>query len=85
MQFERWTRLTGVSGAPDSIKIDWIVQHSALQHRPILQKLSKNTCTLENFVIRLGTLFPKVENDVSLRTKIAQIPPLQKSGQPQEV
>ena len=84
-EFSRWLRLSGVSGEDDSIKIDWLIEFSSPKVRPIVKKLARDYDTLKEVLEGMSKLFPKMENDLTLRAKLDKIPPLQFSPEPAQV
>ena len=84
-QFSRWLRLSGVHRASERVKLDWVLVAAAPNFRKLLEKVVEEEPTWEGFWDRMEKLFPKVENDLSIREKLRQVPQLPKEASPHEV
>jgi hypothetical protein len=84
--FERWLRLTGLQNEPPQTKLDWLIEACQGKTKPIVKKLIKETnWDLEVVLQGMSKLFPKLENDLTLRNKLDKIPALQYNCEPHQV
>jgi len=83
--FTRWLRLTGVGHQADSIQLDWCVAASTAKVQRIVERLAEEAQTFEGFATRLQQVFPRVENDFSIRALLAKLPQLGKEPAPAEL
>ena len=83
----RWFRLSGVSSLEDKKKIDWILQSSSQRCLPVLEKIVMQNAhlSLEQFLSEMERLFPKIENDISLKERLKSLSVLPKHPTPQDV
>ena len=84
-QFGRWMRLTGVCKASDRVKLDWVLMATVPKFRKLLEKICEEDPSWEQFWSKMELLFPKVENDISIRDQIRKLPALPKEPSPHEV
>lgn len=84
-QFERWLRLTGVQCAADCVKLDWLVQACAPKVKKIVEKLVEEKSSFVSILESMEQLFPKLENDLSLRSSLEKIPMLEMNLEPAKV
>ena len=83
----RWMRISGVADQEDSQKVDWILQSCSANYLPILQKVVQHnpSINLEQFLAEMERLFPKLENDLSIRDKLKAVPGLPRHPTHQDV
>ena len=64
---QRWMRLTGVIRAPEGTKLDWAVAAATMKVKRLVERLAEEAESFEQFSQKLCEVFPKVENNISLR------------------
>ena len=84
-EFLRFFRLTGMMEGEDQIKIDWFIQGCHLKIKKLVQKVADEHKTFASFLDKLETLFPKIENDISIREKLKKVQSLAREPLPTEV
>lgn len=85
-EFSRWLRLTGLTNAQDTVKCDWLIQACTIKVKKILEKLVDDTNNEFSKVLdKMEVLFPRLENDISLREALKRIPQLPREPEPQQV
>ena len=76
--WERWLRLSGAQGANDKFKCDWLIESCTPKIKRLVEKVDdEKAYDLVAVLTTLETLFPKLENDMTVRAnldKIAQLP-----------
>ena len=85
--FERWLRLSGVESCPESFQLDWLIECAAPKIRRIVEKVVDEQVEpkLDSVLHTLAQLFPKMENDLSLRESLEKLPSLSSSPEPAQV
>ena len=84
-EFGRWLRLSGVQHENEQTKLDWLLESCSHKIKPVVKKLIKEHNDLGEVLHRMSKLFPKLENDLSLRQKLDKISPLPHSPEPSQV
>ena len=84
--WERWLRLSGVQDLSDKTKLDWLVEACTPKVKKLVEKVidEKNFDLLAVFT-QLETLFPKLENDLTLRATLRKISQLPQNPEPSAV
>ena len=83
--FERWLRLSGVENCSDSFKLDWLIQACTPKVKRIVEKIAEDKKNLILVLETLELLFPKLENDITLRQQLEKLPMLVASPEPSQV
>jgi hypothetical protein len=78
-------RLTGVTSQPESSKLDWAVAAAAPKVQRIVERLAAEAKSYNAFAQRLTEIFPKVENDISIRAQLQKLPALGRDPAPGEL
>ena len=84
-EFLRFLRLTGLVGADDETKRDWLTQACHPKIRKMVDSLADRTQTFDDLLDSISQLFPKVENSISIRQQLGKVPGLQRDASPAEV
>ena len=84
-EYSRWMRLTGVQNEPKHVKTDLLIENCGPKVRPLIKKLVLEIEDFQQVIVHMGKLFPKMENDLTLRQKLDRIPPLPSMPEPQHV
>ena len=84
-EFERWLRLSGVQSCPESFQLDWLIQCATPKLRRIVEKLVEEQPRLESVSLSLSQLFPRLENDLTLRESLEKLSPLPQAPEPSQV
>ena len=74
--FERWMRLTGLEDEKELTKLDWLVECTQGKAKILVKKLVKDKKNLGDVLRGMSKLFPKLENDLTLRLKLEKVPQL---------
>ena len=85
VDFARWLRLSGLSQASQSTQIDWFVTCCSPKVKKIAEKIAGECTSLKQVLLKLESIFPKLENDLSLRAQIEKLTPLSASPDPANV
>ena len=81
--WERWLRISGVENCEDRLKMDWLVEACTPKVRKLVEKVvEENPTDLVLVLERLELLFPKLENDLTLRIALDKIPQIGASPEP---
>ena len=83
--FERWMRLSGVDVCAENVKLDWLIQACAPKVKKLVEKVVEEKVSLIDVLNQLEALFPKLENDISLRSAVEKLPSLPASPDPSVV
>ena len=85
--FERWLRLSGVEGCSEAFQLDWLIQCSTSKVKKIVEKFveGSKSQSLESVLLSLAELFPRLENDLTLRESLERLPPLPYGPEPSQV
>jgi hypothetical protein len=83
--FERWLRLSGVEGCSEAFQLDWLIQCSTSKVKKIVEKVVEENKSLELALLSLAELFPRLENDLTLRESLERLPPLPYGPEPSQV
>jgi len=84
-KFARFLRLSGLLPANDQTKKDWLIQACGSNVYEIFEKIVEDAhADLEVVLTRLGEVFPALENDLTIRKKIATLPPLRCGPDPSQ-
>ena len=75
-EFGRWMRLTGVESCAEKVQLDWLVQACTPKVRKLVEKVVDEKASMFDVLCHLESLFPKLENDISLRLLLDKIPAL---------
>jgi len=84
-KFSRFLRLSGMQDAPEQLKLDWLVQSAEPNVYPLVLNTVKECKDLETTMAKLGTIFPTLENDVTLRKRIEALPTMSYAMEPHQV
>ena len=84
-EFERWLRLSGIQSSPESYQVDWLIQCSTAKIRRIVEKVVEENPKLDAVLLALSQLFPRLENDLTLREALEKLAPLPHSPDPSQV
>ena len=68
--FLRWLRITNLINAEDSLKIDWFCQCSLPKVKKLVERVAEEEPDFKSFLSRIERLFPKIENDISIREQL---------------
>jgi len=84
--FERFLRLTGLGQAPEKLKLDWLIEACS----PKVKRLVEKACeemhwSLSGTLQQLEKLFPKIENDLTVRASLEKLVALPQSPEPAAV
>ena len=83
--FQRWLRMTNVISEPQDTKIDWLLEACSIKVRPMVKKLMSESTSLSEILQHMSKLFPKLDNDLTLRSKLDKIQPLVQNAEPSQV
>ena len=83
--FQRWLRMTNVMNEPNETKMDWLLEACNGKTRPIVKKLIQESISLDQVLHAMSKLFPKLDNDLTLRSKLDKIQTLQHNCEPSQV
>ena len=83
--FQRWLRLSGVLYEDDQVKMDWLLESCSVKVKPIVKKLVGEQKSFGEVLRSMSKLFPKLENDLSLRQKLDKVPGLPHRPEPAAV
>ena len=83
--FCRWLRMSGLSAENDLVKMDWLLESCVGKTRPIIKKLVQETSSLEVVLQSMAKLFPKLDNDLTIRSKLEKVQPLTHQCEPAQV
>jgi len=84
-EFERWLRLSGVDKCSQILQLVWLIPASSPKVKRIVERLVEESGTLGLVLEALAQLFPKLENDITLRDSLEKIPQLPPSPEPAQV
>ena len=68
---------TQVEHSDERTKLDWLVAASIGKSTIIVENLADDATTLIEALDRMATVFPKIENDLSVRQQLEKLPFLQ--------
>lgn len=84
--WERWLRLSGVQETSDAYKLDWLLESCTPKVKKLVEKVvEEKQSDLFAVLSQLETLFPKLENDLTLRASLEKISQLPVSPDPAAV
>ena len=84
--WQRWLRLSGVEDSSDKLKTDWLIEACTPKVRKLVEKLVDDSPgDLLQVLRQLETLFPKLENDITLRSFLEKVPSLPAKPDPAAV
>ena len=83
--FERWLRLSGVDKCSESFQLDWLIQAASPKVKRIVERVVEEEGNLEKVLESLAELFPRLENDITLRDALDRIPQLSPTPEPAQV
>ena len=83
--FQRWLRMTNVISEPQDTKIDWLLEACSIKVRPMVKKLISESTSLSEILQHMSKLFPKLDNDLTLSSKLDKIQPLVQNAEPSQV
>ena len=73
--WERWLRLSGVEFSDDKTKLDWLIESCTPKVKKLVERLVEEIPDdLVKVLQKMETLFPKLENDMTLRISLERIP-----------
>ena len=84
-EFQRWLRMTNVIKEPQETKIDWLLEACSNKIRPMVKKLVQESTTMSEILLGMSKLFPKLDKDLTLRSKLDKIQPLVQNAEPSQV
>jgi len=84
-EFDRWMRLTGMHDSSSQMQLDWFVQACTPKVKKLVEKVVEEQGTLVGVLQKLEDLFPKLENDISLRSLVDKMPQLPANPDPATV
>ena len=70
---------------PPGVQLDWLLQAMESKVYPIVEKLTEQNGTLEEVLKSMESLWPRLENDISIRGKIEKVPTLTYLPEPCQV
>ena len=83
--FQRWLRMTNVQKEPQETKLDWLLEACTAKTKPIVKKLIRDSIELGEVLTAMSKLFPKLDNDLTLRAKLEKVPSLAHNCEPAQV
>lgn len=84
--WERWLRISGVELCDEKAKLDWLVESCSPKVRKLVEKVVEEIPdNLVHVLQKLEALFPKLENDLTLRISLDKISQLPSSPEPSQV
>ena len=84
-EFDRWMRLTGMHSSSVQMQLDWLVQACTPKVKKLVEKVVEEQGNFVDVLRKLEDLFPKLENDISLRSLLDKLPQLASSPDPATV
>ncbi len=84
-RWQRWLRLCGLEHAPDQAKLDWLIEACTPRVLNLVEKVVEENNNLHQVLCKREELFPKLENDITLRSSLEKIPQLPASPEPNQV
>lgn len=73
-EWQRWLRLTGVQDSADQVKLDWLLECCSPKVRKLVDKvIEESEFSLLTTLMKLEMLFPRLENDITLREKLEKL------------
>jgi len=78
-------RLSGMQEAPEQLKLGWLVRRAEPNVYPLVLNTVKENNDLEATLAKLGTIFPTLENDVTLMKRIEAMKSLGYRIEPHQV
>ena len=83
--FSRFLRLTGLVHASDMVKRDWLINSMSAKVKRTLERINDEVSSFDELFDRLQRLFPKIENDVTIRNLMQKVPVLPKEPHQNEL
>ena len=85
-RWHRWLRLSGLQLEPDLSKCDWLIEACTPKVRRLVETVvDQHNSDLIPVLRQLSSLYPKLENDLTLRAKLDRITPLPPNPDPELV
>ncbi len=85
-RWHRWLRLCGLVQAPDQAKLDWLVEACTPKVQKLVEKVVEDSNNnLHHVLLKLEELFPRLENDITIRGNLEKIPQLPANPEPSQV
>ena len=84
-EFERWMRLTGITDGPSQMQLDCLIQACTPKVKKLAEKVVEEQADIISVFHKLEDLFPKLENDISLRSLVEKLPQLTANPDPAAV
>ena len=81
-EFQRWMRLSGVEVASEKVQLDWLLQACTPKVKRLVEKVVEEKVCMGDVLRTLEDLYPKLENDISLRSSIEKVPSLPANPDP---
>jgi hypothetical protein len=84
--FSRFLRLSGGNTMSEKLKLDWLIESITPKVKRLIEKLvEESDSRLEKVLRQMEALFPKIENDLTIRSAIEKIPQLPQNPDPAQV
>jgi hypothetical protein len=84
--WQRWLRLSGVCESSEQVKLDWLLESCTPKVKKLVEKvIDESKVSLIEVLLKLETLFPRLENDITLRSLLDKLPQLPISPEPAAV
>ena len=85
-RWHRWLRLSGLQAETDQSKCDWLIEACVPKVRKLVETVvDQHDCDLICVLKSLSNLYPKLENDLTLRARLEKITPLPANPDPELV
>jgi hypothetical protein len=85
-RYERWLRLSGLRNENDQVKCDWLIEACVPKIRRLVETIvDQHDSDLVAVLKALTGLFPKLENDLTLRARLEKLSPLPSNPDPESV
>ena len=85
-RWHRWLRLSGLQAETDQSKCDWLIEACVPKVRKLVETVAdQHDCDLIRVLKSLSNLYPKLENDLTLRARLEKITPLPANPDPELV
>ncbi len=84
-RWNRWLRLCGLKQAPDEAKLDWLIEACTPKVQKLVESVVETESTLHQVLLKIDKLYPKLENDITLRANLENIPQLPPVPEPAQV
>jgi hypothetical protein len=81
-EFQRWMRLSGVDASTEKVQLDWLLQACTPKVKRLVEKVVEEKVYMGDVLRTLEDLYPKLENDISLRSSIEKVPSLPANPDP---